>query len=337
MKLRKTLMAFTASAAMVALAACGGDNGGTGGNDETAAGGEENFVNDLTFGTGGTSGVYYPFGGELAAIYEDNIDGVSVNYVESGGSAENVGRIFQEDWQLGFADNGTANLAVNGELPDLDGQALDNLGWIGNLYPEALHVVVRADSGIDSIEDLEGKTIAVGDVGSGTRITSDKVLEAYGLEEGDYTPEETDFGSSTEMLADNQIDATMFVVGTPVGGLTQLSATTDVKLLDVSEEVAATVEDSGSETAYDIPTDAYDFLEEDVSTVAVFASLIASTTQVSEELGYEITKLTFENADDITVEASQFISLDEAVLGIGDIPLHPGAQKYFEEQGVELP
>jgi hypothetical protein len=329
------MTALTATAAMLALAACGG-----GGDTEADTNGEEaqeGGMTDLILATGGTAGVYYPFGGELATLYENEIDGISVNYVESGGSAENVGQIYQEEWQIGFSDNGTAELAVRGELPGLEGEELDNLGWIGNLYPEALHVIVRDDSEYESIADLEGATIAVGDAGSGTRITSDKVLDAYGLTEEDYEPEVTDFGSSTEMLADGQIDATMFVVGTPVAGLTQLSATTDVRLLPVEDDVASEVEEAGSETAYDIPADVYDFLEEDVQTVAVFASLIASTTQVSEDIGYEITKATFENADSITVEAAQFVDIDEALLGIGEIPLHPGAERYFEEVGLDLP
>lgn len=332
MKARRVVTAMTSGAAMLLLAACGGDNSDNG--DEAA---EENFTKDLVFATGGTAGVYYPFGGELATIYEDEIDDVNVNYVEYGGSAENVGQIYQEEWQIGFSDNGTANLAVQGELPGLEGETLDNIGWIANLYPEALHIVVRDDSDYQSIADLEGATIAVGDAGSGTRITSDAVLESYGLEEGDYEPEVTDFGSSTEMLADNQIDATMFVVGTPVSGLTQLSAQTDVRLLPVDEDVATEVEEAGNETPYDIPADVYDFLDEDVETLAVFATIVASTTQVSEDVGYDITKATFENADDITVEASQFIDLDEALLGIGDIPLHPGAERYYEEQGIDLP
>lgn len=335
MKPRRLITALTATAAMLALAACGG-----GGDTEADTNGEEaqeGGMTDLILATGGTAGVYYPFGGELATLYENEIDGISVNYVESGGSAENVGQIYQEEWQIGFSDNGTAELAVRGELPGLEGEELDNLGWIGNLYPEALHVIVRDDSDYESIADLEGATIAVGDAGSGTRITSDKVLDAYGLTEEDYEPEVTDFGSSTEMLADGQIDATMFVVGTPVAGLTQLSATTDVRLLPVDDDVASEVEEAGSETAYDIPADVYDFLEEDVQTVAVFASLIASTTQVSEDVGYEITKATFENADSITVEAAQFVDIEEALLGIGDIPLHPGAERYFEEVGLDLP
>src|SRR5699024_7805011 len=83
------------AAAMLALTACGGDNG----NAEAES--EENFTNDLVFATGGTAGVYYPFGGELATIYENEIDDDTVNYVESGGSAENVGQIIKKSGRLG--------------------------------------------------------------------------------------------------------------------------------------------------------------------------------------------------------------------------------------------
>lgn len=209
---RATIAAIAALA--LSLTACG--SGGSGGGGET--------TDDLTLGTGGTSGTYYPLGGELASIFEDDVDGVTVNYVESGASAENLGKIYQGEWQMGFTQSDTANDAVNGELEDLDGTKLDNIGWLASLYPEAAHIIVRDDSNIKSVDDLKGKKIAVGDAGSGTRAISDAILEAADIGESDYTPEVTDFGASTDMLGDKQIDATIFVVGTPVAGLTQLAA-----------------------------------------------------------------------------------------------------------------
>lgn len=337
MSIQRTAVTLSAAAALTALVACGDNDTSSDTSNGTEAGSEDSFITDIIFGTGSTSGVYYPFGGELATLYEEQIDEVSVNYVESGGSPENMGNIMQEEWQLGLAGSGTANLAVNGELPDLDGTAIDNMGWMGNLYPEAVHIVVREDSGIESVEDLEGATVAVGDAGAGTRVQSDMILSAYGLEEGDYDAEVTDFGASTEMLADGQIDASFFTVGTPVGSLQQLASQTDVSLLPIDEDIGAQLEEGGSVTSYDIPAETYDFLDEDVPTVAVFASLMGSTTQISEDLGYELTRVTFEHADDITVGAAQFVDLDEALMGIGDIPLHPGAERYFEEQGLDLP
>ncbi|GAA4828985.1 TAXI family TRAP transporter solute-binding subunit [Garicola koreensis] len=340
MNIRRTSASVAALAALTALAACGNGNGDDGGTDsgtdadsEVQTGSEGDFVTDLEFVTGGTAGTYYPLGGELSDIFSSNTD-ASVNYVESGGSADNLGRIYQEQSQLGLTQNDTAANAYNGDLQDLEGQEIDNFGWISNLYPEAMHIVVREDSGIESVEDLDGTTIAVGDVGSGTRAISDAIIDYYGIE---YTAEETDFGSSTEMLADGQIDATMFVVGVPVAGLTEVSATTDVELLSLDDsDVEEMVSDEFYES-YSISADAYDFLDEDVTTISVFAALVASTTQVSEDLAYDLTAALFDNAGDITLDVGENISTEEALLGIGDIPLHPGAERYFDEQGIDLP
>lgn len=335
MKIRRTSAALTAIAAMTALAACGnGNNGDADGDVQT--GDEEDFVTDLTFGTGDTAGTYYPLGGELSDIFEENTD-ASVNYVESDGSGDNLGQIFQEEAQLGLTQNDTAALATQGELPELDDVALDNFGWLANLYPEAMHIIVRADSGIESVEDLEGQNIAVGDAGSGTRIISDAILEAHGIEEDDYNAEITEFGTSTDMLADGQIDATMFVVGVPVAELNQLAGNTDVELISLEEDMAEEVAEEGDYEAYEIDAEAYGFLDEDVTTISVFAALVASTTQVSEDLAYDITASIFDHSDEVTLDVGESIELDEALVGIGDIPLHPGAERYFEEQDIDLP
>ncbi|GAB3842020.1 TAXI family TRAP transporter solute-binding subunit [Nesterenkonia populi] len=332
---------MTAIAAMTALAACGNgddaaDNGE--GDAEAEVGDEEDFIEDLEFATGSTSGAYYPLGGDLQSIFEAETD-ATVNYVESGGSVDNLGRILQETAQLALSQNDTAMNAVNGQLDISDDDedeeliTVDNFGWIANLYPEAMHIVVREDSGFESIEDLEGATIAVGDVGSGTRAISDAILDHYEI---DYTTEETEFGDSTEMLADGQIDASMFVVGVPVGSLTELAQSTDTELISLPEEDAEEIAEDGLFEAYTIDAEAYDFLEEDVTTLSVFAALVASTTQVSEDLAYDITAALFENIDDVTVAQGESIDIDEALYGIGDIPLHPGAERYFEEQGIDI-
>ncbi len=331
MRIRHTATAATAAAALLALSACG--------NGDGDGGGDADYTEDLTFATGGTGGAYYPLGGELSSIFESETD-ASVNYVESGGSVDNLGQILRGDAQLAMTQNDTAADAVNGEL-DIsdDGEdeefiTVDNLGWIANLYPEAMHIVVTEDSGIESIEDLDGQTIAVGDVGSGTRAISDAILEHYDI---DYTAEETEFGDSTEMLADGQIDASMFVVGVPVASLTQLAETTDVSLLSLEDSDAEEIAEGAHYEAYTIESDAYGFLEEDVTTLSVFAALVASTDEVSEDLAYDITAALFDNIDQITVDQGASIDIEEAFNGLGDIPLHPGAERYFEENDIEVP
>ncbi|MGO2584800.1 MAG: TAXI family TRAP transporter solute-binding subunit [Brachybacterium tyrofermentans] len=326
---RRTFATLGPIAALGLLAACGSeDEGGTGGG-----GGEGDFVTDLTFGTGGTGGVYYPLGGEYATIYEENIEGLTVNYTDSGASVENIGMIFQEEWQLGIVQSDTAQTAVTG-TGEFEGAKVDNIGWIAALYPEAAHIVTLAGNGLESPADLKGKRIAVGDVGSGTRAVSDAILSVYGIEEGDYEAFEQDFASSLDLLRDNNIDASVFVVGTPTGSLGDLAATNDVQLVSMDQDKAEEVASESSFDVYTIEPDAYDFLEEPVVTLSVAATLIASMTQVSPEVGYDITAATFEHAGEITLPQGGLINHDFALSGQGDVPLHPGAEKYYKEQGL---
>lgn len=331
---RRTFTALGPVAALGLLAACGNDEGGSGGTSNGGSGGGEgDFVTDLTFGTGGTGGVYYPLGGEYATIYENNIDGITVNYTDSGASVENIGKIFQGEWQLGISQSDTANAAVTGD-GEFEGAQVDNLGWIAALYPEAAHIVTLAGTGIETVADLAGKRIAVGDVGSGTRNVSDAILTAAGIEEGGYEPFEQDFASSLNLLRDGNIEASIFVVGTPTGSLGDLAATNDVTLVSMDEAEAQGVAESSLYEVYTIEPDAYDFLTEPVTTLSVAAALVGSTTQISPDLAYEITKATFEHAETITLPQGDLISHDYALFGRGDVPLHPGAEKYYQEQGL---
>lgn len=324
---RRSVVALSPLAAIAALSACSRDGAG---GDGGAAG---TPTKDLTFGTGGTGGTYYPLGGELAAIYEENVEGLKVTYTDSGASVDNIGQIQQGNWQLGISQSDTASQAVAGE-GEFEGAKVDKIGWIAALYPEAAHIVTLAGKGIETVDDLKGKKIAVGDVGSGTRAVSDAILSGYGIESGDYEPFEQEFGSSLDLLRDGNIDASIFVVGTPTGSLGDIAATNDVTLVGLDKAKADEIAGKTLFDAYEIPQDAYDFLTEPVITLSVAAALIASLDQIDEETGYAITKATFENTDKITLPQGELISHDYALFGQGDVPFHPGAEKYYKEQGL---
>lgn len=317
------------SAAALVLSACGGGNGGGGGAPA------EDFTQDLTFATGGTAGVYYPLGNEYSRIFQDAVEGLTVNAVETDGSTDNLGRIAKGEAQLAFTQNNTANDAVTGtgEFEEL-GQPLENVGWIGQLYPEAAQIITLEDSGFESVEDLKGKKIAVGAPGSGTAAVAKLILEAYGFEEGDYEPFEESFADARSKLQDGNIDASIEVLGVPAASLSELAANADVKLLPLDEDKAEQIAGESDYESYVIPGGSYDFAPDDVQTVTVFASIVASTNQVSEEDAYGITKAMYEQAGDISLAQSDLINVDDALLGQGDVPLHPGAKKYFDEVGV---
>lgn len=329
---RSLVAAILAILVSLGLAACGAPQGGGGnGGGDTQ---EENFQTSLQMGTGSTGGVYFPLGQELANILTDNIDveGFNVNAVETGASVDNLAQIARGDLQLGLAQNNTGEQAVAGE-GEFEGSAVNNVGFMGQLYPEAVQVITLESTGIESIADLEGRRVAVGPPGGATRAAADLVLSAYGID--NYQATEEGFSDAKAKLQDGNIDASIEVLGVPGSSIQELQASTgEVRLLPIEQEAIQTIEEQSGYEGYEIPADAYDFLDGPVPTISAFACLFGSTNQVSPDLGYQITKTMYENADQITLAQAQFITPEDALTGRGDLPLHPGAERYFQEEGL---
>lgn len=322
------LLAAVLPAALVACA----ENADT----DTGAGEQDDFMTSLQLGTGSVGGIYYPLGQEYANIFEDNVEveGVAVSAIETGASVENLAMIARGELQLGIAQNNTAIDAATG-AGEFEGAQVDNVGFMGQLYPEAAQVITLESTGIDSVADLEGRTVAIGPPGGGTRQAAEQILAAYGIEEGSYTPLEEGFADARSKLQDGNVDASIEILGVPAASLQELQATAgEVKLLPVDGEELKTIVENSQFEAYELAAGTYDFIDEPISTVSVFAAMYGSTTQINEELGYEITKSLYENADSLTLAQAGLISIDDALLGQGDVPLHPGSRRYFEEQGL---
>ncbi|MBX0357048.1 TAXI family TRAP transporter solute-binding subunit [Halobacillus sp. Nhm2S1] len=317
------------------LSACGeSGTSGSAGEDGGSDGGEE--MTNLTMGTGSVGGVYYPLGGEMANLFADNIDteGFDVSSVESGASVENIAKIQSGDFQLGIAQNTTMINAVEG-MGEFEGKDVGNVGVIGSLYPEALQVVTLDSTGIESIEDLKGKKVAVGPPGGATREAAEMVLSAYGIEEGDYEAFEEGFGDAKSKLQNNTIDASFAVVGVPSSTTDELDAATgEVKFLNIEGDALDEVVANSQYEAYTVEPGTYEWQEEPVETITAMALLLGSTSQVSEDLAYEMTKTLYENAGDMSIAQAKLITQDSALTGAQDLPLHPGAEKYFKEAGI---
>lgn len=328
---RRRLGALLATATIpLALVACSDDDGGNGADGDDDA----NYTTNLTMGTGSTGGVYYPLGQEYANLFVDNIDedDLDVSAIETGASVENIAKIDRGELQLGISQTNTALDAVAGE-GEFDDAAVENVGFLGKLYPEAAQVITLDSTGIESVEDLEGKRVAIGPPGGGTRQAAEAILDAYGIE--DYTPLEEGFEDARTKLQDGNADASIEILGVPASGLEELQATTgEVNLVPIEGEELDNIVAETQFEEYELTPDHYDFLDEPVSTISVFAAMYASTDEISEDLGYELTRVMYENADDLTLAQSDLITLDEATLGQGDVPLHPGAEKYFDEEDV---
>ncbi|WP_280769320.1 TAXI family TRAP transporter solute-binding subunit [Salipaludibacillus daqingensis] len=354
MKRKFTSMFALVLTGSLVLAACGdgnnddvNENNNVGGNNNA----EENNNNDaadegnneasdvnvgnLQLGTGSTGGTYYPLGQEMATVINNNIEveGFDLSSVSSGASVDNIVSISQGEMALGMTVHLPALDALTGD-GDFEGVAIDNFGFMGHIYPEVMQIVTGADSGIESISDLEGASIAIGPPGSGTQAAAKLILEAYGIEDGDYDAFEEGFGDAAGRIQDGNLDASFGLLGLPAGSIDELAVSRDINLIPVSEEGLQYVEENSGYEALTIPADSYDFLEEDVQAITAYAVLVGSTDLIDEDLGYDIMKALYENSGDISHPQGEFLTEENAMNGSDGLPLHPGAERYFEEIGV---
>ncbi|MFP7253595.1 C4-dicarboxylate ABC transporter substrate-binding protein [Virgibacillus sp. 7505] len=332
MKMKKSLSAVVLMTLLaLILSACGGGTAGGSGDSGEKEGGQQ-FITLLT---GGTEGTYYPLGGSIAEILNSNVDDVKATATSTGASVENMNKLSEgNDDIVAFSQTDIAAYASEGTLM-FDGQGIDSIQAIGSLYPETIQIVATEDSGIQTVEDLKGKTVSIGAPGSGTNASAEDILGIYDMTVDDIEVQNLDFGESTAGMQDGTIDAAFITAGTPTGAVESLSATTPVTIVGLDQDkVDQLIEEKPYYAPYTIEAGTYS-LEEPVETVSVNAMLV-TTEGMDEELVYNMTKALYENTGDIGHQKAEFIKAETAADGVS-IPFHPGAQRYLEEAGVELP
>lgn len=179
--------------------------------------------------------------------------------------------------------------------------------------------------------------IAIGPPASETNTTSKTILSAYGLGEDDYEEFQEGFGDAADGVQDGNIDISIGILGLPAGSIESLQASAgDVVMLDLSDEAINEIESNSDYKRYTIPQDTYDFLDSDIETIAAYAIMVANTDTIDEELGYELTRIMVEHSSEITHAQGAQMTLENALNGAEGIPIHPGAKRYYEEQGLTV-
>lgn len=288
------------------------------------------FVNVLT---GGTSGVYYPLGVALADIYAKNIPDSRTQVQSTKASVENLNLLQQGRGELGFALGDSVKDAYEGNADVGFAKPLDKLRAIAAIYPNYIQIAASADSGVSTVTELAGKSVSVGAAKSGTEVNARKILDALGMTYDDlgkveYLP----FAESVELMKNRQLDATLQSSGLGSAALKDLSSTQDVTYVSIPAEVADTL--GAPYAAGVIPAGTYPGQDADIPTLAI-TNILVTSSDVSDELAYEMTKLLFENLEQLKAAhaAAGAIDIKEAVKN-SPIPLHPGAEKYYKEQGL---
>ncbi len=336
--MKKILSSIFALMLLFALAACGGGNESSqgqteGGTDGDTAKTDEYLPSQLIIATGGTSGTYYPLGGGIAQIISDNTD-VSATAQTTGGSVENMRLLSNQEVDLAFVQNDIADYAANGTLM-FEGTKVENLQGLASLYNETIQIVLPGNSTITSVADLKGKKVSVGAPGSGVEANAQQILEIYGMTFDDLDAQRLSFGDSVQSMQDGNLDAAFVTAGAPTSAVTELSATNGVKLISIddakADELIAKYPFYVKET---IPADTYPGVGE-TNTVAVKAMLAVSKT-LPEDFVYNATKALFENVDKLIAinKKAESINVETATDGI-TLDIHPGALKYFQENGLK--
>ena len=325
------LLAFITMIALLVLAACNSgdvadENEGSGGNEADSAKTKEDYP-FLSILTGGTQGTYYPLGGSFAE-YISEATGIKTTAEVSQASAANMTALKDGKQEIAFVQTDIAYYASKGELM-FEGDIIDNVSALGALYPETVQLVTLEKNGIKTYEDLKGKKVSVGAPGSGTYANAEQLLEIHGLTMDDISPQMLDFGESQESLQAGQIDAAFITAGTPTGAVEGLNAVAKVFVVPVEDAKADELIAKYPYYAKEIiPAGTYGMADE-TPAVSVGAMLVIQN-DIPEDLGYEITKAIYDNASNLQHAKGKLIKAESGLDGIG-IPVHPGAQRYFDE------
>ena len=303
-------------------------------------------------GTGGAGGTYFPIGGIIANAISNppgsrpcdeggncGVPGLVAMAQSTNASAHNVNAIQAGQMEAGLSGAATLHFAYHG-IGKFEGNAKPDLRIVANLYPEDLHLVLPKGGSLESLADLKGKRVGIAQAGSGTQIAVELIIGDHGVNRDNIEEAELNNSQSAERLADGQLDAYFYAAGTPVAAMIQLDNAKGMELYNFSdEEVKKANETVPYYIPSTIPAGTYPGVTYDVNTVAVSGILVTNANQ-DEDLIYEITKAMWSKTARKLLDnghaKGKVITLETALDGVAGIgvPLHPGAEKFYKEQGM---
>ena len=290
----------------------------------------------IRFGAAGLGGMYHAFADTFTDIVKSENEDYKMEVKTTAGSTANL-RLLSEDYvQLAIAQADLTNDAYYG-TGIFEGKEYQGYSAVAGLYTEACQIVVRDDSDIESIDDLQGKKISIGEEESGTEQNANQILAAYGLTDQLVDKVNLDYTEAASELKDGEIDAFFCTAGIQTTVIGELSKQCGIRLLELDDKGKNKLLNAYDfYTEYEIPAETYTGQTEAVDTVGVKAVLLASNN-LSEKTVENLTRTLFANEQELQYSLSADIALDEAdaVEGIS-IPFHKGSAKYYESAGVDV-
>jgi uncharacterized protein len=294
---------------------------------------------NIAIATGGTGGVYYPLGGGMANVLSKYVPGVQASARVTGGSVDNLKLIGSQQSEVALVMVDAALDALKGE--DKFKGAPVEVRTLMVLYPNRMHVVSIEGTGIEKMADLKGKRVSTGSPGSATEVMAFRVIDAAGLDKDkDMKRERLGVAESVNALKDRKIDAFFWVGGLPTAAVTDLGATPNVKikLIDHADLVdKMNAKYNNLYTSGVIPAKTYPGQDKD-NPIAVVQNILVANAKMTDKVAYDIVKTFIEKRDELAAVHAEAknIALENQSKKNSPIPWHPGALKYYAEQGVKM-
>jgi len=294
---------------------------------------------NISIGTGGTGGVYYPMGGGMANVLSKSVPGMQATAEVTGGSVANLQLIGNGKADLGLVMVDAALTALNGEDKFKSGKI--PIRTLMVLYPNRMHVVSIESTKIKKMSDLKGKRVSTGSPGSATEVMAFRVIEAAGLDKDkDLNRERLGVAESVNAVKDGKIDAFFWVGGIPTAAVTDLGATPGVKIqmIDHAEVVDAMNRKYGPLYVQDaIPAKSYPG-QDAANKVATVWNILVAHERMPELVAYNIVKTFFDKKPELVAVHKEALNFDYRYQTNNHSPIsyHPGAIKYFAEKGIKV-
>ncbi|MGO2242840.1 MAG: TAXI family TRAP transporter solute-binding subunit [Halomonas sp.] len=288
----------------------------------------------VTYKSASAGTAYYQMGVELSeAIRQGTDDDIILTLEESQGSVQNVMEVMARQGNYVFTTPpALVEQAMAGEGPFAERQS-PRFQEIRGLFPIpsiTMHFVLAGDEGVTDISALEGKHLLIGKGTFGAREAA-RYLELFGLAD-DVQIADAAIGSGPDALKNGQIDGFVTASSFPSPNVIETAASMPVSMVSLTDEQ---IEQTGA-PRQTIPGGTYPGVEQDVETTSL-PVIAYTTTQMDDDTAYLLTKTFWERRDAMAEEAAWWGSITPKMLENMLGTLHPGALRYYDEAGIDIP
>ena len=294
-------------------------------------------ITDISLGSASSGGAWYSIGAGLTDLINTSDIGIQASLQTTGGSIENCKLVSKGSCEIGIAIGYHAYCAQNGEGA-FEGAQMDNLTLLfSGLSVGVMQVIVNGNSPIASMADLQGKKVAVGPAGGGAITTLTACLKYYGVDYEEITPTYVSYDEGVTMMTDGNVDAAIVYAGIPTAAVSTLQAGgKDFRILSIpQEDQEAILSQYTYFSGVTIPASMYD-LPEDVLTIGT-TNVVMVNADMPDDLVYSILEVYFSDEGLEAIHNSQpsakGLTLEKAATNPA-IPFHPGALKFYQDQGL---